>query len=93
LYNGDAEVGNSPDIVEVNFQETIVTFTADMTDGFDIQDVVIESANRDKKEASIGCKIEAYECDLDNVAIENPGYLRYVIEWFCVLQRQLHHLI
>jgi hypothetical protein len=82
LYNGEAEEEDSPDVVEVNFQETIVTFTADMTDGFEIQDVVVKPADRDKKEAFIGCKIEAYECDRDNVAVENPGYLRYVIKWF-----------
>lgn len=79
LFNGEAEAENSPDVLEVNFQETIITFTANMTDGFEIQEVFVEPANRIKKEASIECKIEAYECDRDNIALENPGYLRCVV--------------
>eukprot|EP00980_Cylindrotheca_fusiformis_P030495 scaffold24914_cov117-Cylindrotheca_fusiformis.AAC.1 len=78
LFNGDeAEAENSPlDIVEVNFQETIITFTADLTDGFQIENVIVEPADKNKEEARIGCKILAYECDRSNKAIDNPGYLR-----------------
>jgi hypothetical protein len=73
LYNEDPDDPNS---VEVNFQETLVAFYADLTDGFEITDVTVKSKDQIERDAYVQCEIDAYECDDNNEPLVNPGYLR-----------------
>ncbi len=73
LYSEDHE---SKSAMEVNFQETQVTFFADLTDGFEIGDVMVNSKDRIERNASVACEIIAYECSRQNVRLTNPGYKR-----------------
>lgn len=62
---------------EVNYQETLVTFLADLTDGFNVDDVAVKPKKKLEKDAEIDCEIIAYECErYTNKRLENPGYLR-----------------
>jgi hypothetical protein len=60
----------------VNFQETLVLFYVDLTDGFNVTNFTVTSKNKIEKDAYVKCEIEAYECDEFNQPLENPGYLR-----------------
>ena len=73
LYNEDPALEDS---VEVNFQETLIAFYADLTDGFNITDVTVTPSDEIEKDAYVACEIIAYECDRQNQRLENPGYLR-----------------
>jgi hypothetical protein len=73
LYNDDFD---DPDSMEVNFQETLVTFTADLTDGFEITTFAANPKEQNEETAYLECEIIAYECDNNNKALSNPGYLR-----------------
>lgn len=73
LYTGNFK---SKESIEVNFHETQVTFFADLTDGFEVGDVLVKNKDQIQRAASIQCEIIAYECDRQNVRLENPGYLR-----------------
>jgi hypothetical protein len=73
LYSDDPDAADS---IEVNFQETLVTFYADLTDGFEVADVTAKPKNEVERTASIECEIIGYECDDDMQPLENPGYLR-----------------
>jgi hypothetical protein len=53
-----------------------VTFYVDLTDGFDIGNVVVEDRARLERTAFVDCEIIAYECDDDKQPLENPGFLR-----------------
>ena len=75
LWNDDP---SAPNALEVNFQETLVQFIADLTDGFEIAVVNAESNEKNEETAFLGCEIIAYECDRQNRRLPNPGYLRYV---------------
>ena len=73
LYTDDHQ---SPEAVEVNFHETQVSFFADLTDGFEVGDVVVTSKDQNEEFARAECEIVAYECDRQNKRLANPGYLR-----------------
>jgi hypothetical protein len=73
LYTDDISSSNAQ---EVNFQETLVTFFADLTDGFQLGDVVVENKDRLERNARIECEIIAYECDRQNNRLEGPRYVR-----------------
>jgi hypothetical protein len=65
------------DAIEVNFQETQVTFYADLTDGFNVNDVFIQPKDKNEENVAIDCEIIAYECDRStNQPIPNQGFLR-----------------
>ena len=65
------------DNTEVNYQEILITFFADLTDGFTVDDVAIKPKDKLEKNEKIACEIIAYECErYTNVRIPNPGYLR-----------------
>jgi hypothetical protein len=62
---------------EVNYQETLVTFFADLTDGFSVEDVAIKPKDKLERNENIECEIIAYECiRYSNEPVPNPGYLR-----------------
>lgn len=48
----------------------------DLTDGFKIGDVRAQGREKLEKTEYIECEIDAYECDYNKVALENPGFLR-----------------
>ena len=73
LYNDDPDSANA---IEVNFQETLISFTADLTDGFEVTEITVEPNDRTERTANIECEIIAYECDEANQPLVNPGYLR-----------------
>lgn len=73
LWNDDP---GAPDAIEVNFQETLVEFTVDLTDGFKIENFNASPKEKIARTANFACEIIGYECDWDNKPIENPGYLR-----------------
>jgi hypothetical protein len=73
LFTGDHA---SNDAIEVNFQETQVTFFADLTDGFEVGEVIVQRKDPIARGANITCEIIAYECDRQNIPLSNPGYLR-----------------
>jgi hypothetical protein len=68
-----------------------VTFFVDLTDGFQIGNVVVEDKAKLERTAFVDCEIIAYECDDDKQLLEEPGYLRYVdsVELAAVVQ-QMH---
>jgi hypothetical protein len=76
---------HTPDIagnVEVNFLETIVTLTVDLTDGFEIGSVAVEPFNRCEYEAEQVFLVEGYFCEEGNepdsnvnVPVHNQGDL------------------
>ena len=78
LYNDDANLASA---IEVNFQETLISFRADLTDGFNLDNNGITVVPKDKttQTANIACEVIGYECTLDNKPLANPGYLRYVM--------------
>ena len=73
MYTDDT---NSPNAQEVNFQETQITFFADLTDGFEVGDVVVKNKDKIQRNASVDCEIIAYECDRQNNRLDRPNYLR-----------------
>jgi hypothetical protein len=73
LYSDDP---NADDSLEINFQETLVTFYADLTDGFEVADFTAVDKAKNEETAYLGCEIIGYECDDDMQPLENPGYLR-----------------
>jgi hypothetical protein len=77
LWTEDPEVDSNA--IEVNFLESLVTFTADLTDGFQIDEengIVVDSKDKNKATENVGCEVIAYECDLQNEPLTNPGFLR-----------------
>lgn len=52
--------------IEVNFLETIVTFTADLSSGFSIEQVNVEPKNILETTAIQNYLVDAYQCDSNN---------------------------
>ena len=49
--------------VEVNFLETLITLTVDLTDGFEIGSITVEPKNRLVRTANQAYEVVGYECD------------------------------
>jgi hypothetical protein len=52
--------------IEVNFLETIVTLTIDLTDGFSIGTITVQAKDIAVRTASQAYQVEGYQCDLFN---------------------------
>jgi hypothetical protein len=77
LWTEDPEVNSNA--IEVNFLESLITFTADLTDGFQIDEengIVVDNKEKNEATDNVGCEVLAYECDLQNQPLTNPGFLR-----------------
>jgi hypothetical protein len=67
--------------VEVNFLETLITLTVDLTDGFEIGSITVEPKNRLVRTANQAYEVIGYECDaaknrlteLERTAPRNQG--------------------
>jgi hypothetical protein len=59
-------VTNTATPIEVNFLETIVTLTIDLTDGFTIDTVTVQPKDVAIKTASQAYQVEGYQCDAVN---------------------------
>jgi hypothetical protein len=71
--------GVNSNAIEVNFLESLITFTADLTDGFQIDaenGIVVDNKEKNKVTDNVGCEVIAYECDLQNQPLANAGFLR-----------------
>lgn len=64
------------DTLEVNFQETLVEYTVDLTDGFSVTGFNAAPKNKIERTANVACEIIGYECDTNNQPLSDPGYLR-----------------
>jgi hypothetical protein len=59
----------TPEGVEVNFLESLVTLYVDLTDGFSIGDLNISPKIVEEKTANQGYEVDAFFCDLDGNAL------------------------
>jgi hypothetical protein len=68
---------DQPDAIEVNFHEVLVSFKADLTDGFEVADIAVTNKDKTQETANIACEVTGYECEKgSNAPLANPGYLR-----------------
>jgi hypothetical protein len=67
---------NNDNSVEVNFQETVITFDVDLTDGFEVAAIDVKPKDENIETANVACEVIGYECNPDNTPITNPGYVR-----------------
>jgi hypothetical protein len=77
LWTEDPEVNSNA--IEVNFLESLITFTADLTDGFEIDGengILVDNKEKNQVTENVACEVIAYECDLQNQRLTNPGFLR-----------------
>jgi hypothetical protein len=65
LWTPDTQ--NTP--VEVNFLETLITLTVDLTDGFEIGSITVEPKNRLVRTANQAYEVIGYECDADKIRL------------------------
>jgi hypothetical protein len=63
LYTSSDQPGISGDPVEVNFLETIITLTVDLTDGFEINGINVTPKDRLVRTANVAYLVRGYECD------------------------------
>lgn len=60
---------NSDSPIEVNFLETLVTLTVDLTDGFSIDTVNVRARDALVRTATQAYEVEGYQCDNNNVRL------------------------
>jgi hypothetical protein len=58
--------------VEVNFLETIVTLTVDLSDGFEIGSIAVEPKDRLVRTANQIYRVRAYQCGVDQEELTQP---------------------
>jgi hypothetical protein len=63
----------------INFHETIVTITVNLTAGFKLEDIVTDrtAATKSNKEAELGCDVTPFYCD-ETTFVEVPPPAAYV---------------
>jgi hypothetical protein len=64
------------DSLEVSFQETLIYFEVDLTDGFEVGGIQVADAEKGLETANIACEVIGYECYENRTAISDPGFLR-----------------
>jgi hypothetical protein len=57
--------------VEVNFLETLITLTVDLTDGFEIGSITVEPKNRLVRTANQAYEVIGYECDANKTPLSD----------------------
>ena len=69
----NSQQGISGDPVEVNFLETIITLTVDLTDGFEIDAINVTPKDRLVRTANVAYEVVGYECDENKVSVADPS--------------------
>jgi len=80
------QADNETAAVSVNFHETNVSATVDLTAGFDLKEIAVDhlKANQEDVTAALDYPVTAYYCDAQNEVVSAPTLTQGDIFQFCV---------